>query len=136
MEGVFRERSEELAYIRGVNTAIEGVLDLIDDCDWALESLSENTDETVRSGLEGMRRKMINHLEKLGFNRLDPVGEDFNPHLHQVVAVEEGPEKEGTILRVHRSGWQRNGELARAAVVTICHHDEQGAIRRKRRAKE
>lgn len=129
-------RDEVRAYERGIETAFSGMLDLIDDCSRALDSLAQDADPSMRAGLEGMIQHMVNHFEKLGFESVYPLGERFDPNLHQAVTVENSSAAEGVILRVHQMGWRHGGELVRAAQVTISRHEDEPLMRRRRRRRQ
>ena len=43
----------------------------------------------VRDGLEGVERSFVGTLERNGIKREDPVGQPFDPNLHQAMAEQE-----------------------------------------------
>ena len=59
-------------------------------------------------------------LEKHGVQVLDPVGEPFNPELHQAMSVQESTEvAPGTVVTVVQKGYVLNGRVLRPAMVIV-----------------
>ena len=59
-------------------------------------------------------------LERHGVERVDPMGEAFNPHLHQ--AVMEMPQADvpaGTVIQVFQSGYTIADRVLRPAMVVV-----------------
>lgn len=59
-------------------------------------------------------------LEKHGITKLNPIGEKFDPNLHEALfqAPQEGKEP-GTVLAVQQTGFLYNGKVLRAAKVGV-----------------
>jgi len=74
----------------------------------------------VRDGLEGVERSFISTLERNGIKREDPVGQPFDPNLHQAMAEQESDlHKPGTVMQAWSSAWTLNGRLLRPAMVVV-----------------
>ncbi len=74
----------------------------------------------VRDGLEGVERSFIGTLERNGIKREDPVGQPFDPNLHQAMAEQESDlHKPGTVMQAWSSAWTLNGRLLRPAMVVV-----------------
>jgi molecular chaperone GrpE len=74
----------------------------------------------VREGLEGVDRSFMGTLERNGIKREDPVGQPFDPNLHQAMAEQESDaHPPGTVLQAWSSGWTLNGRLLRPAMVVV-----------------
>ena len=74
----------------------------------------------VREGLEGMERSFISTLERNGIKREDPVGQAFDPNLHQAMAEQESEtHAPGTIIQAWSQAWTLNGRLLRPAMVVV-----------------
>lgn len=80
-------------------------------------------DPALKSLIEGVtmsEREFLNVLERHGVRRIDPLGEVFNPHLHQ--AVMEQPNVElppGTVVQVVQSGYSIEDRVLRPAMVVV-----------------
>jgi molecular chaperone GrpE len=93
---------------RATTTVPEGAA----DADPALASLLE--------GVTLTEREFLNVLDRHGVERVNPMGEAFDPHLHQ--AVMEMPQPDvaaGTVVQVFQSGYTIEGRVLRPAMVVV-----------------
>ena len=83
-----------------------------DEEDAGLEKIVEGT---------GLTLKMLTSaLEKFNILEVDPLGEKFNPDLHQAISMQEGTDKPAnTVLTVMQKGYTLNDRLLRPAMVVI-----------------
>jgi molecular chaperone GrpE len=66
---------------------------------------------------------LLDNIAKLGAVRIDPIGQPFDPHLHQAMdRTETTEEKEGTILQVFQPGYVFHGRVLRPAMVRVAVH--------------
>ncbi|WP_018182226.1 nucleotide exchange factor GrpE [Kaistia granuli] len=71
-------------------------------------------------GVEMTERDLQNSLEKHGVRKLEPLGQKFDPHLHQAVfeiPTEEQPA--GTVMQVMQSGYVIGDRVLRPAMVGV-----------------
>ena len=74
----------------------------------------------VREGLDGVERSFVGTLERNGIKRVDPVGQAFDPNLHQAMAEQESDSHApGTVLQAWSTAWTLNGRLLRPAMVVV-----------------
>jgi molecular chaperone GrpE len=74
----------------------------------------------ILEGLEMVYRELLAVLEKHGVERIQAIGEQFDPRLHEAAAAVPSPgTPEGTILEVIRPGFTRQGRLLRPATVVV-----------------
>ncbi len=74
----------------------------------------------VREGLDGVERSFISLLERNGIKRDDPMGQPFDPNLHQAMAEQESDtHPSGTVLQAWSKAWTLNGRLLRPAMVVV-----------------
>ena len=74
----------------------------------------------VREGLDGIQRAFTGMLERNGVKQTDPVGQPFDPNLHQAMAEQESLEhKAGTIMQAWTHAWTLNGRLLKPAMVVV-----------------
>jgi molecular chaperone GrpE len=74
----------------------------------------------VREGLDGVERSFISTLERNGIKRDDPVGQPFDPNLHQAMAEQESElHPPGTVIQAWSQAWTLNGRLLRPAMVVV-----------------
>jgi molecular chaperone GrpE len=74
----------------------------------------------VREGLESTERSFLGILERHGVKKLDPVGQPFDPNLHQAMAEQETEAyRPGTVIQAWTAGWTLHGRLLRPAMVVV-----------------
>jgi molecular chaperone GrpE len=116
-----KERFEDSK--RATARVVEGLIPVIDGFEHALAAHREAEYENYRKGFELIYKQLLDHLAKLGVERLDPVGKPFDPHLHQAVDRAEARDREdGTILQVFQPGYVFHGRVVRPAMVRVAVH--------------
>ncbi|KAJ6260247.1 hypothetical protein Dda_4471 [Drechslerella dactyloides] len=102
------------------------LLESIDNLDRALTSQPTQSSDPAKEfqnlydGLKMTEKVLMGTLERHGLTRFNPVGEKFNPNLHEATfeAHMEGKEP-GTVFHVQSKGYQLNGRVLRAAQVGV-----------------
>jgi molecular chaperone GrpE len=116
-----KERFEDSK--RATARVIEGLIPVIDGFEHALAAHREAEYENYRKGFELIYKQLLDNLTKLGAQRIDPVGQTFDPHLHQAMdRTETTEEKDGTILQVFQPGYVFHGRVLRPAMVRVAVH--------------
>ena len=120
-----REKAEATLY--AASNFARDMLSVSDNMDRALDAASEEqrqvVDEITRNLLDGVdmvRRELLNIFEKHGIRRIEPIGERFDPNLHQ--AMFEIPDAEtlsGTVLQVIQPGFVIGERVLRPAMVGV-----------------
>lgn len=100
----------------------QDLLPVIDNLERALES-SDTEAEGVKTLAEGVELTLKNFIDVLArFNvvQVNPVGEPFDPQLHEAMSMIENADVEpNTVLTVVQKGYTLNGRLVRAAMVVV-----------------
>ena len=113
-----RERTEDSK--RTMARLIESLIPVVDGFEHALAAHREAEYESYRKGFEIIHRQLLDQLAKLGAERIEPLGQQFDPHLHQAVDRAETEESaDGTILQVHQPGYVFHGRVLRPAMVQV-----------------
>jgi molecular chaperone GrpE len=74
----------------------------------------------LREGLAGIERGFIGVLERNGIRKDDPVGQPFDPNLHQAMAEQESEvHPPGTVMQAWTPYWTLNGRLLKPAMVVV-----------------
>jgi molecular chaperone GrpE len=116
-----KERGEDSK--RYTARMVEALIPIIDGFEHALAAHREPAYETYRKGFELIYKQLLDNLTKLGVERVEPVGQHFDPHLHQAVERTETDEAEdGTILQVYQPGYVFHGRVLRPAMVRVAVH--------------
>jgi molecular chaperone GrpE len=76
--------------------------------------------EKLREGMELTLRQLTAAFEKFGIQVIDPLGDKFNPDLHQAMAAQPADDAEpNTVIKVFQKGYSLNDRLLRPAMVII-----------------
>ncbi|MSO99567.1 MAG: nucleotide exchange factor GrpE [Acetobacteraceae bacterium] len=74
----------------------------------------------VRDGLAGIERGFTGVLERNGIKKEDPVGQAFDPNLHQAMAEQESEvHPAGTVMHAWTACWTLHGRLLKPAMVVV-----------------
>ena len=98
------------------------LLPVVDTLERALQSAvdSENGDDSIREGIELTLKMLTDTLIKHGVEQSDPLGEPFNPELHQAMSMQPNPDMEpNTVMAVLQKGYTLGGRLVRPAMVVV-----------------
>ena len=98
------------------------LLPVVDTLERALQSAtdSENDDDSIREGIELTLKMLTDTLKKHGVEQNDPLGEPFNPELHQAMSMQPNPDMEpNTVMAVLQKGYTLGGRLIRPAMVVV-----------------
>ena len=114
-----RERADR--YSAAASDLLADLLPLVDDLERALEvDVDAATASSYREGVSLIHRQLLDLMEKRGVSRIDAVGADFDPHVHQAVATDAATDhRDGEVLEELRRGYMIRGRLLRAAMVRV-----------------
>jgi molecular chaperone GrpE len=96
--------------------------DLLPVCDSLERGMSvENADiNALREGMDLTMKALIKVAEGNGQKQIDPLGQPFNPELHQAMTMVDAPGKApNTVVAVMQKGYVLNDRLLRPALVAI-----------------
>jgi molecular chaperone GrpE len=96
------------------------LLPIADNFERAMTSMAEAPD-SVRTGVEMVHRQLLQVFQKNGVEVLNPVGQAFDPNLHEAVMQEPAEEgiAPGTVVQVFQPGYVLNGKMLRPAMVKV-----------------
>ncbi len=116
-----KERTDDAK--RHTARVIEGLIPVIDGFEHALAAHRETEYENYRKGFELIYKQLVENVTRLGVERIDPLGKQFDPHLHQAMdRTETVQHEEGTILQVFQPGYVFHGRVLRPAMVRVAVH--------------
>jgi molecular chaperone GrpE len=122
-----REVAKEVE--RGRRTFLADILEVADNLDRALDAGRDAvTPDTLLQGVELVRRQFLAKLEGVGVRRIDPLGERFDPSMHDAITVVPTlePAQDGVVCGVLAPGYLVGDEVlrpARVAVTRLAAHD-------------
>jgi molecular chaperone GrpE len=80
---------------------------------------SANVDDLIE-GTQMTLRMLCTAIEKFGVREIHPVGEPFDPQLHQAMTTRDADgQPAGTVLEVVQKGYSLNERLVRPAMVVV-----------------
>ncbi len=98
------------------------LLPVVDNLERALEAASGD-DEAVKPIAEGVAltlKSFLDVLEKAHVEVINPLGEPFDPNLHQAMSMVENADVEpNSVVAVMQKGYTLNGRLVRPAMVMV-----------------
>jgi molecular chaperone GrpE len=121
---VGRERGE--LSDRAQAALVGRLLDVLDDMDRLSVDGSAASGEQLRQAVELVDKKLWKELQAAGLERIDPVGQPFDPSLHEAVSTTPPPsrEQDHQVSATFQAGYRFKGTLVRPARVQV--YSEQG----------
>ncbi|MDX1610246.1 MAG: nucleotide exchange factor GrpE [Halofilum sp. (in: g-proteobacteria)] len=116
------ERDAEAARRYAVENFASELLAVRDSLELGLEAArQEEADlEKIREGTELTHRMLTQLFEKFHIEEIDPVGQKFDPELHQAMSMQEVEGSESnTVISVMQKGYRLNDRLLRPALVMV-----------------
>lgn len=121
----FRRRAmrekEELRQF-AASRVLEDLLPVLDNLTLGLQATRQPNAEvkTLADGVEMVLTQLRATLDQHGLKEVAPLGEPFDPNLHEAVSLQAHPTiPEGSVASVVRPGYTLNGRLLRAAAVHV-----------------
>jgi len=113
-----KERAEDSK--RATARVVESLIPTVDSFEHALAAHKDDEYAGYRRGFELIYKQLLDHLAKLGVERVEPLGKPFDPHLHQAMDRTETTEHaDGTILEVFQPAYVYHGRVLRPAMVRV-----------------
>ena len=95
----------------------------MDNLERALTAASEHEDDSVKAIHDGVNltlKSFVDCFNKFNIETLDPVGEPFDPQMHQAMTMQENPDVEpNTVIAVMQKGYTLHGRVIRPAMVMV-----------------
>jgi molecular chaperone GrpE len=118
-----RDRDEAVRYAAA--GFANDLLPVVDNLERAIASVpnDKRSDPAVAgllTGVEATRRALVDAFTRHGIQRLDPLGEPFDPHKHEASFEATDPRyAPGTVTNVIQSGYVHHDRLLRPALVGV-----------------
>lgn len=120
-------RDVDSARRSGIERLASEILPVADSLEMALESGANATVEALLDGKAATLRLLRAALERLGIEALDPLGEPFDPQLHEAMSMQPAPAAEpGSVIAVLQKGYRLQDRLLRPARVVVAGDPGQG----------
>jgi molecular chaperone GrpE len=129
MENLRRRTEKEVSDAKtyGVTSFARDMLGVADNLRRALESLTADSraalDASAKSVVEGVElteRELLKTLERHGVKKLEPLGQKFDPNMHQAMFEAPDPNHaKGHVVAVVQSGYAIGERVLRPALVGV-----------------
>ncbi len=129
MENLRKRTQREVADARvyGISGFARDVLDIADNLQRALDAVPIEAREAADLGLKALiegveltERSLHKTLEKNGVQKIEPLGEKFDPNFHQAMyEVPDSTVPSGTVVQVVQAGYMIGERILRPALVAV-----------------
>ncbi|MDJ0750368.1 MAG: nucleotide exchange factor GrpE [Woeseiaceae bacterium] len=91
-----------------------------DTLEMGLAAAENATAESLLEGKNATLKMLASTMQQFGIEQVDPVGEPFDPELHEAISVQPSDDVEpGSVVTVVQKGYTLNGRLLRPAMVIV-----------------
>lgn len=117
------EQDVEKAHKFGQEKLSSELLAVMDNLERALQVAVDRENESVKSLLQGVELTLKSFgdcFRKFGIEQIDPLGEPFDPQVHQAMVMQENPNVDpDTVTGVMQKGYTLHGRVLRPAMVMV-----------------
>ena len=116
------EQDVEKAHKFGLERFVNDILPVVDNLERSVEAARSETADlnTVVEGVELTLKSLLDGLGRHKVERIDPLGEPFDPQLHQAMSMmEQADVQPNTVVNVFQCGYTLHGRLVRPAMVVV-----------------
>jgi molecular chaperone GrpE len=110
------------AHKYGIESFAEALVPVVDSLEKALETQGV-TPEAMREGIELTLKQLRAAFDKGRLAEINPVGQKFDPHLHQAISMVPAEQAGGAtpnhVVAVLQKGWKIADRVLRPALVTV-----------------
>lgn len=114
-------REVDDAQKRGKETTVKDLLPVFDNFERAITH-AEGTEagKSVADGLRIVLKQFIDTLDKMGIQRINAVGQPFDPSLHEAIQhIESAEHPAGIVVYDVQPGYRLGDHLVRASMVVV-----------------
>lgn len=121
----FRKRNikERGELIKNASESVmKQLLPIVDDMERGLEATKNAEDpQAIREGMQLIHNKLVKLLEQNGVKAIESTGADFNPELHDAIAMVpvDDESKKGKVIDTPTKGYMINDKVLRHAKVAV-----------------
>ena len=127
MENIKRRaaRDVEHAHKFAVEKLLNDLFPVVDSLEKAVETANATEGASaIAEGVQLSLKLFVDTLNKSGVEQIDPLGEPFDPQVHEAMTMVPNPDAEpNSVMDVMQKGYVLNGRLVRAAKVIVVKGD-------------
>lgn len=115
-----REKGDAVRF--GNENLLRDILPLMDNIDRAMDHACNSDDfDAFKKGLKLLQDQLMVCLQKHGVEKIEAVGKDFDPHVHEaMMQVESKVHGQSKVVDEFEKGYLLNGRLLRPSKVSVC----------------
>ena len=114
-----RQEKEDLS-AHVTQNIIKELLPLIDNFERALSADDSQDGTSLKEGIDMINKQFISILEKNGLEKINCVGEQFDPNFHEaIMRVEDADKEDGAIAEELQKGYMVQGKVIRPSMVKV-----------------
>lgn len=117
-----RRHEEQLAGLKDLVKAgvVRDLLPVIDNFERSLKHVPEDlADNDFVKGVQAVIKQFEKTLGDIGVERIQTVGEEFDPRLHEAVSMEDGEGSREVVSEELQAGYRLGDEVIRHAMVRV-----------------
>ena len=96
------------------------VMDNLERSSAAAEASEDEAVNAIKEGVELTLKGFIDCFKRFNIEPVDPLGEPFDPQLHQAMSIQETPDAEpNSVIAVMQKGYTLHGRVIRPAMVMV-----------------
>jgi len=121
-QNVVRRRRQEMesSVQYAQETLVKDLLPVLDDFERALKAMDGAASDSMRAGVALVYERLVRILTSQGLDPIRPLGEAFDPTLHDAIAQDPASDKApGTVVEVAQPGYRFKGRVLRHAKVVV-----------------
>ena len=102
------------------NTELLAVMDNLERSAAAAEASEDEAVQAIKEGVELTLKGFMDCFKRFNIEAVDPLGEPFDPQLHQAMSIQESPDAEpNSVIAVMQKGYTLHGRVIRPAMVMV-----------------
>lgn len=116
------EKDAENARRQGMEKLANELLSVRDSLELGIDAANQEDADVpkIREGTELTLKMLVQAMEKCDIEEIDPMGEKFDPELHQAMSMQEADGQESnTVVSVMQKGYRVGDRLLRPALVMV-----------------
>jgi len=124
------QKDLESAHKFALEGFVKELLPVIDSLELGLQAATGDSEEVqkFREGTELTLKQFEAAFSKFNIEVVNPLGQPFNPELHQAMAMQPSADAEpNSVMNVFQKGYVLNGRLLRPAMVVVAKAEDKPA---------
>lgn len=121
-QNVVRRRRQEMesSVQFAQESLVKDLLPVLDDFERALKAMDGAVSDSMRAGVALVYERLVRILTAQGLEPIRPLGEPFDPTLHDAIAQDPAPDQApGTVVEVAQPGYRFKSRVLRHAKVVV-----------------